>query len=141
MSGPGLHRWQRIPFVRLATPRGFLKAAALITAAFTIGHLAGLREYTSFFSGTMAGGEPGYLPLLLGFAYAVAWFAFVVLAPILALAAGIQAGLLRAVNGARRRAPTPGGPPTRPPGGGTPGPDHTGAGPPAPETIAEGGNP
>ncbi|MBL4846258.1 MAG: hypothetical protein JKY65_12075 [Planctomycetes bacterium] len=55
----------------------------LVLLAF---HLLGWREHTSILSGTYAGSEAAALQ---GLAYVIAWFTFVVVAPIAALSAGI----------------------------------------------------
>ncbi|WP_437329303.1 hypothetical protein [Sorangium sp. So ce381] len=83
--------------------------AAMLLAAFVVCHMLGLREQVSVLSGTpppAGGGDP-----LLGVAYALAWFGGVVLAPILAIAAGVLAvvDLLRS----RRSAPARTAPPPR----------------------------
>ena len=95
MKEPRVPRWRKVPFLRLATPRGFLKSAVLILVLFAGTHLAGLRDYTCFFSGTLAGGEQGYLSILLGCLYAASYFAAVIAAPVLALSAALQALFLR----------------------------------------------
>ena len=77
--------------------------AALLASAFIACHLLGLREHVSVLSGTAppgSGGDPS-----LGVAYAVAWFSAVVVAPILALAAGVLAAIDRLRS--RRPAPPP----------------------------------
>ena len=53
MTGPA-HRirrgWLRGPSL---SPAGFIRLAGIILAAFTLMHLAGWREYTAVFSGTL----------------------------------------------------------------------------------------
>lgn len=83
--------------------------AAMLLAAFVVCHLLGLREQVSVLSGTpppAGGGDP-----LLGVAYALAWFGGVVLAPILAIAAGVLAVVDRLRS--RRPAPARTAPPPR----------------------------
>lgn len=80
------------PFkARLFTSWGFLYRALLIIFVFAMLHLAGLREYTSFITGTTSG---GYLDLL-GMTYFIFYALAVFLAPILLLAAGLLALLER----------------------------------------------
>ena len=90
-----------IPFLRLATPVGFLKTAAALALLYLVFHLLGWREYTSFFSGTLPEGNAGTLRILLGLFYALAYFGFVLVVPILVMGAAVFAVGLRL--GARRR--------------------------------------
>ena len=62
--------------------RALLALSALIGAAFAVAHLAGLRQHTAVLSGTSGSAA-------LGVGYALLYFAFVVVAPMLALAAAI----------------------------------------------------
>lgn len=73
--------------------RLFAALAALFALAFLACHLLGLREHVSVLSGTAPPGGADSAPL--GALYAIAWFAGVIAAPILALAAGISAALER----------------------------------------------
>ncbi|WP_437970414.1 hypothetical protein WMF04_14480 [Sorangium sp. So ce260] len=75
--------------------------AALLVAAFAACHLLGLREHVSVLSGTAPPGGAG--DASLGVAYALSWFGGVILAPILAIAAGA----LAAVDRLRSRRPAP----------------------------------
>lgn len=75
------------------TPRGLLLRAALIAAVYAVLHLCGLRHDASFLSGTPVGGT---LATLGGLTYVLFYFAAVVLAPILVIAAGV----LRLFSGA-----------------------------------------
>jgi len=60
--------------------------------ASTIAEIAGLREYTTFLSGTAANPEAGLRwSSFLGMVYIVLYLGFVVVAPILILAAGLLA--------------------------------------------------
>jgi hypothetical protein len=68
------------------TPRGLLLRAALITAVYALLHLCGLRHSASFLSGTPVGGT---FATLGGLTYVLFYFAAVVLAPILVIAAGV----------------------------------------------------
>jgi len=72
--------------------RYFLMRALALGALFLVAHLAGLREYTTFLSGTAANPEAGLRwSSFLGMVYIVLYLGFVVAAPILILAAGLLA--------------------------------------------------
>jgi len=72
------------------SPGGLLVRAALITMFFAACHFAGWREHTTFLSGTPAsGGGSVITSALLGVVYMAGYFGFVLLAPILVLAAGL----------------------------------------------------
>jgi hypothetical protein len=68
------------------TPKKLLLRAALIGLAYALLHLAGGRHDAAFLSGTPVGGAGA---LLLGCAYVVVYFLFVIVAPILVIAAGL----------------------------------------------------
>lgn len=85
-------RMHRIPFLRLVTPVGFLKAAATIASVYMLLHVSGFREETGFLSGTTA---PGTWRMAMGFFYVCAYFGFVLAVPVLLLGSGIFALLLR----------------------------------------------
>jgi hypothetical protein len=74
------------------TPRGLLLRAALIAAVYAVLHLCGLRQDAAFLSGTPVGGT---LATLGGITYVLFYFAAVVLAPILVIAAGVLRLLTR----------------------------------------------
>ena len=84
-------KWWRIFFhARLLSPRGLLLRAAALTVLFLIVHAAGLREYTSVLSGTSPTGiRMDVWGGVLGVAYVALYFGFVLLVPVLALAAGV----------------------------------------------------
>lgn len=70
------------------SPKDFLRHAVLIVLGFGVAHLFGLREHTCFLNGTTGSVELGYeLSTLLGMTYLVLYFATMLLAPILVLAA------------------------------------------------------
>ena len=72
--------------------KDFLRHAIFIIAFYTVAQLAGLREFTSFLSGTMGSVNLGWeISGLFGIGYILVYLAFVVLVPILILAAGILA--------------------------------------------------
>ncbi len=84
--------------------KGFYLRAALILVAFLVAHLAGLREYTTFITGTAAGtGASLRLSAIWGMIYLTLYFSAVILAPILILAATFWIGVER-WNQKRRRA-------------------------------------
>ncbi len=89
----------RNPFgalVRGISPRGFLLRSALVAAVFFVLHAAGCRDFTGFFSGgRTATGAAGDVQMGLGILYALSYYSFVALAPVLVLAAGILAVLER----------------------------------------------
>ena len=87
---------RRLLVASLTTPAGLLVRAALTVLVFVVLHACGLRAYTTVLSGTSPVGDPADgLSVALGFIYVMAWLAFVLLVPILVLAAGILAALLR----------------------------------------------
>ena len=72
--------------------RYFLMRALALGVLFLVAHLAGLREYTTFLSGTAANPEAGLRwSSFLGMVYIVLYLGFVVAAPILVLTAGLLA--------------------------------------------------
>jgi len=65
----------------------------VITFLFLVAHGAGLREYTSFLSGTAPSPDIGWkLTIFFGLLYLVFYFALVLFVPILLLAAGVLQG-------------------------------------------------
>lgn len=82
-----IRRWLRADFL---SPKDLVRHAALVVLLFAVAHAAGWRQFTSIISGTMA--EPRLGPdvcALLGSGYAALYFATMVLAPILLIAAGL----------------------------------------------------
>jgi len=72
------------------SPKGFLVRALWIGIIFGVLELAGLRGNTMILSGTSPTADAGdYGALILGCIYILGYWAFVVLTPILILAAGI----------------------------------------------------
>jgi hypothetical protein len=64
----------------------------MITGLYLVVHLAGLREFTSLLNGTIGSVELGWrLSAFLGLAYIFIYLAFVLLVPILLLAAVLLA--------------------------------------------------
>ncbi|MDQ7779182.1 MAG: hypothetical protein RDV41_05680 [Planctomycetota bacterium] len=73
---------------RLFTPKGLLVRAAVIAVVFLVLHVCGLREYTSIISGMSPTGDTAdSRAITLGVMYGCFYFAFVLVAPILVLAA------------------------------------------------------
>jgi len=79
--------WRRLKRTRRISPGGFLIYAAVLSIVFGVAHLFGLRENVSFLSGTLTGASS--MSLFWGVVYAALYFMFVLLVPILILAAGI----------------------------------------------------
>lgn len=77
--------FQRADFL---SPKDLLQRACVITVIFLLLHLAGLREYTSILNGTVGSVALGWkLSGFLAVIYIISYLAFVVLVPILILAA------------------------------------------------------
>ena len=88
----------------LFTPRGMLLRAAALVVVFGICHVAGLRQYTAVLSGSSPGGtQPGALEAVLGGAYVAAYLASVIVAPILAIAAGLLWAVCRLMGGRQEK--------------------------------------
>src|SRR5712691_7265189 len=74
------------------SPKDFVRRALLISIASFILHLAGLKDFTTILNGTMGSVELGWgMSAFLGLIYICAWLGFVVLVPILLLAAVLLA--------------------------------------------------
>ena len=80
--------------LHILAPAGFFSARYFATRAaglcvlFALAHLCGLREYTTLLSGTVEGADMR-TSMILGSIYLLLYFAAVLVAPVLALAAGI----------------------------------------------------
>lgn len=99
-----IRRWLTEAF----SARGLLLRAALIALAYGVCHLLGWRDYTSILSGTVPASDGvalRNLHSLLGLLYVFAYFAFVLIAPILAIA-GMLMALAERLWQRRVRAPT-----------------------------------
>jgi membrane protein DedA with SNARE-associated domain len=85
--------WQRLATLRRAeflSAKDLLQRAAGISLAFLLAHLAGLREFTSVLNGTVGSMAAGWkLSAFLAVVYILLYLAFVILVPILLLAAVI----------------------------------------------------
>lgn len=76
------------------SPKDFLVRAAAIGLLFLIAHLAGLREFTSVLNGTVGSVEMGWgKSAFFGAAYILIYLGFVLVVPILVIAAAITAVL------------------------------------------------
>jgi hypothetical protein len=84
---------------RFFSPGAFLRRAALISLVFLLMHGLGLREHTRVFSGT----SPDGASALLGTSYAVIYLGFVIVVPILVIAALLLLGLQQLPGVARPR--------------------------------------
>jgi hypothetical protein len=105
MTPTFLQRWRRFGRSAFLGPKDLLLRAAAISVFFLMAHLAGLSEYTLFLSGTIPAPDVGWERAAFGgLVYLILYFAFVLLVPILLLAACFQ-GLLTSICelGNRRR--------------------------------------
>jgi hypothetical protein len=89
--------WNRRALLQRAeflSPKDLLQRAGGISALFLVGHLAGLREFTSVLNGT-AGSMAVDVKLgtFLAVVYILLYLAFVILVPVLVLAAMILMSL------------------------------------------------
>jgi hypothetical protein len=84
-SGKKLTLFQRAEFL---SPKDLLQRAAAIGGLFLLVHLAGFREYTSILNGTIGSLELGWnLSAFLAVFYIMLYLAFVIVVPVLVLAA------------------------------------------------------
>jgi len=80
--------WQAPAF----SPAGFLLRAILIMVLYCASELLGLREYTTFLSGTSGNVSLSWrMASLLGLIHLLLYVGFILLAPILLIAAGLLA--------------------------------------------------
>jgi hypothetical protein len=85
------------------SPRGFLARALVISVVFLAVHLAGLRDYTSVLNGTVGSAAAGWrTSAFFGVGYLVIYMAFVLLVPVLILAACILTVCIRLKEQSRR---------------------------------------
>ncbi len=82
---------KRLIWTEFFSPKGFLLRAAGLAILFGICHAAGLREHTTFLSGTEAEAGGGNASAVWGVTYIAAYLGFVLLVPLLVLAAGLLA--------------------------------------------------
>jgi hypothetical protein len=87
--------WQKLAIFRRAeflSARDLLQRALGLSGLFLLGHLAGLREFTSVLNGTVGSVAAGWkLSSFLALVYILLYLAFVILVPVLVLAALILA--------------------------------------------------
>ena len=77
--------FQRAEFL---SPKDMIQRAIAISGLFLLLHLAGFREYTSILNGTIGSLELGWnLSAFLAVFYIILYLAFVLLVPVLVLAA------------------------------------------------------
>jgi membrane protein implicated in regulation of membrane protease activity len=103
--------WQRLAVFRRAeflSPRDLLQRALGISGLFLLAHLAGLREFTSVLNGTIGSVAAGWkLSGFLALIYILLYLAFVILVPVLVLAAMILAVWRRCVQKEENSGMTP----------------------------------
>ena len=88
-----------IPAGRIFVGPGLLQRALGISGLFLLAHLAGLREFTSVLNGTVGSVAAGWkLSSFLALVYILLYLAFVILVPVLVLAALILAVWRRCVQ-------------------------------------------
>jgi hypothetical protein len=98
---------RRLWRAELFSPAGFVQRALVISVIFLLVHLAGLREYTSILNGTVGPDSAGWAgSAFLGMTYILVYLAFVILAPMLILAAGMLAVWQRLAERKNRRSET-----------------------------------
>jgi Na+/pantothenate symporter len=85
--------WHSLGLFRRAeflSAKDLLQRAGAISALFLVAHLAGLREFTSVLNGTIGSVAAGWkLSSFLALVYILSYLAFVILVPVLVLAAMI----------------------------------------------------
>lgn len=90
-----LKAWLKAPAF---TPAGFLVRAAVLSGVYGLLSILGLREYTCVLSLTFPGGTPRGLSLFFCLVYLLSYFSFILMVPILGIAAGLLAMALRWVK-------------------------------------------
>ena len=96
LTGKKLALFQRAEFL---SARDMVQRAAAISGLFLLVHLAGFREYTGVLNGTIGSLELGWkLSTFLAGVYILLYLAFVILVPVLVLAAVILMGWQRVVK-------------------------------------------
>jgi len=74
------------------SPQGLMVRAAILTALYAVSCLAGLREHTTFLSGTSSNVNLSWhTATTLGLIHLLLHFSFILLAPILVITAGLLA--------------------------------------------------
>jgi membrane protein implicated in regulation of membrane protease activity len=94
--------WRRLAVFRRAeflSARDLLQRAGVISVLFLVAHLAGLREFTSVLNGTVGSVAAGWkFSGFLALIYILLYLAFVILVPVLVLAAIILAAWQRCIQ-------------------------------------------
>jgi hypothetical protein len=94
--------WQRLHdlwHAEFFSPKDFVRRAILISLVFLVAHLCGLREFTSILNGTTGSvGLTWEQSALRGFIYILLYLAFILLVPILLLAAAMIAALRKSFS-------------------------------------------
>lgn len=84
---------------RIASPGYLLEWAALLTVLFIIAHIIGLRQFTSVLNGTIGSTSLSWQTAsFLGVAYVLVYLGFVIVVPVLVLAAGFLKLWERAIS-------------------------------------------
>lgn len=87
-------------------PLTWTTIAVLIGTVFVVLHLLGWRSDTSIISGTVPmEGVAGEMAIMRGVAYALVWFTFIIVSPILLIAAVLRAVFVRVIGERTKRAP------------------------------------
>lgn len=88
------------------SPRGLVLRAALLSLVYLVVSLAGFRQYTSIFTGTVPSVELSRTTqAALGLLYALLYVGFVLLVPTLLVAAALMFAALLAIGGRAGRKP------------------------------------
>jgi hypothetical protein len=96
-----MQKFRELIHAPLFSPLGFVARALLLVVVFGICELAGWREHTTFISGTVTSTDAGInASATLGLIYMLAYFGFVLAAPILIIAAFVIFILRRVCRGA-----------------------------------------
>jgi hypothetical protein len=84
----GIHRLRALWRAKFFSPKDFVRRAVLIGLLYGVASVAGLKEFTSILNGTTGSVEMDWrLSAFLGIGYVILHLAFVLLVPILLLAA------------------------------------------------------
>lgn len=91
--------WRRLAALwraEFCSPKDFVRRAMMITVIYLGANVAGLREFTTMLNGTMGSVELGWwVSACFGIAYVLIYLAFVLLVPMLLLAAAFLAAWKR----------------------------------------------
>lgn len=85
-----LRKIRRLWRADFLSPKDLLQRAAVLALLFLVAHLAGLREFTSILCGTVGSTEMSWRHSAeLGVLYLILYMAFVLVVPVLVIAAAI----------------------------------------------------